>query len=165
MTQKPTGVFVQFPLTEAQVSACSDARAKAWIEQGKPTTTSTFEAALLAIGTSVHGEKLEVCATIERENERYVPEVISFRPDIVLVGEKTRLVRQSEAKAQIAARDAEIMRLREALDALENSNNNLCFMRSKDTYQSMLRDGCKDLLEALDRARLGAREALKGGAA
>lgn len=75
------------------------------------------------------------------------------------------LVLQSEAQAQIAARDAEILRLREALDALENANNNLCFMRSKNTYQSMLRDGCEDLLEALDRARLGAREALKGGAA
>ena len=75
------------------------------------------------------------------------------------------LLPMTEAQAQIAARDAEILRLREALESLENANNNLCFMRSNDTYQSMMRDGCGDLLAKLDDARRAAREALKGGAA
>lgn len=158
--QKPTGVFVQFPLTEAQVSAYSDARAKAWVEQGKPTTTSTFEAALLAIGVHVHGEGIPVVGTIHiGENGKpffTAPELYSTGGDVV---------RQSEAQTQIAARDAEILRLREALESLENANNNLCFMRSNDTYQSMMRDGCGDLLAKLDDARRAAREALKGGAA
>ncbi|CEF54572.1 TMF family protein [Acetobacter ghanensis] len=181
--QKPTGVFVQFPLAEAQVSACSDARAKAGVEQGKPTTTSTFEAALLAIGTPVQGGELGVvdyfeyapeyhdqgmgCGLEDRNiHDRY--EAMSYGWDQALeraCSEFPETVLQSDALAKLAEKDAEIARLREALESLENANNNLCFMRSNDTYQSMMRDGCGDLLAKLDDARRAAREALKDGAA
>lgn len=142
--QKPTGVFVQFPLTEAQVSAYSDARAKAWVEQGKPTTTSTFEAALLAIGAPVHGEGIPVVGTIHiGENGKpffTAPELYSTGGDVV---------RQSDAQALIAARDAEILRLREYYKA------------SEEIYEVGLINASPEMFRRQERAR----EDLKGGTA
>ncbi|MCI1244183.1 MAG: hypothetical protein LKI99_05985 [Acetobacter fabarum] len=156
MTQKPTGVFVRFPLTEAQVSAYSDARAKAWVEQGKPTTTSTFEAALLAIGAHVHGEGIPVVGTIHiGENGKpffTAPELYSTGGDVVL---------HSEAQAQIAARDAEIVQkdakiheYRMLLEQIINKASLSCVRTLSGRESRLLAGACAD-----------AREALKGGAA
>lgn len=147
---KPTGVFVRLPLSEASRELLVDAAAF-----GKPD--DSHDKAILAIGTPVTGGELEVAA-YDNCRSGYLSRA---KP----CTESIKLVRQSDAQAQIAALEAEIGRLREALESLENENNNLCFMRSNDTYQSMMRDGCGDLLAKLDDARRAAREALKGGAA
>ncbi|MCP1227935.1 hypothetical protein [Acetobacter fabarum] len=161
MTQKPTGVFVPFPLTEAQVSACSDARAKAWVEQGKPTTTSTFEAALLAIGTPVTGGELAVVGwglysvgggkpslfTNEAMAERWAKHFgRTLHP----------VVRQSEAQAQIAARDAEIVRLREALVVARGAITS--GLNAKSIVCTVWAGPAETLVDYIDAA-------LKGGAA
>jgi hypothetical protein len=140
MSNKHTGVFVRLPLSEVAQELLVDAAAF-----GKPD--DSHDKAILAIGTPVTGGDIPVITTLG-----------TLRDPIPCV-------RQSDAQAQMAALEAEVVRLRGALESLENANNNLCFMRSSDTYQSMMRDGCGDFLAKLDDARRAAREALKGGAA
>lgn len=157
MTQKPTGVFVQFPLTEAQVSAYSGARAKAWVEQGKPTTTSTFEAALLAIGTPVTGRDLIRIATIVWFPNDREPVLGSYAPTAFKCGRGVPVVSLHEAQAQIAARDAEIVRLRDVINKMTSMSMNSGAWLSNNRIAN-----CRDELSAM--TRLGSNT-LKGGAA
>lgn len=164
MSDKPTGVFVRLPLSEEAASVMrnhimsqiltADALAHTLLAIGTPVTGGDLypvgyinEDAIGGLATGIYSS-----ASIFREKDAEHYDIVS-------------LIRQSDAQSQIAALEAEVVRLREALEGIENANNNLCFMRSNDTYQSMIRDGCKDLLVKLNDARCAAREALKGGAA
>lgn len=158
-TQKPTGVFVPFPLTEAQVSAYSDARAKAWMEQGIPTATSAFETGLLAIGTPFLGETFETVGWVAPELFTHFGKIPTGTViSSVMTDSRTLpLVRQSEAQAQIAVRDAEIVRLRDVINKMTSMSMNSGAWLSNNRIAN-----CRDELSAM--TRLGSNT-LKGGAA
>lgn len=175
--QKPTGVFVRLPLSGAEAAIMRDHI------MAQILTTDALEHTLHAIGTPVTGGNLDpsresfekfyaqMCARATGHNT--TPEYVSGLRMGDTYGSRTFLNNIWQAwpeyvqysQAQIAALEAEVVRLREALEGIENANNNLCFMRSNDTYQSMLRDNCGDLLVKLDDARRVARETLKGSTA
>ncbi|WP_156478949.1 hypothetical protein [Acetobacter senegalensis] len=89
MTDKPTGVFVRLPLSDAHVLTLLDA-----YTGGKETTNTKMQDALLDIGTPVTGGELEVY---------HAPTVISKNG-----AECIPLVRQSDALAKLAEKNAEI---------------------------------------------------------
>lgn len=115
--QKPTGVFVRLPLSEDQIDALYNPK-------------RSGEENLLSIGTPVQvmelyvvGYEYEMALRIEGgegvEWEEAMPRrFIPPYEDGWRVRNVVPLVRQSDAQAQIAARDAEIVRLREALDRI-----------------------------------------------
>lgn len=106
--QKPTGVFV--PLHEGQLR--EDQIAK--ICNPKLTMTES----LLAIGTPVQESGLTCIGNIVWfENDRE-PVLGSYVPAVFKQGSGVPVASLHEAQAQIAARDAEIVRLREALDRI-----------------------------------------------
>lgn len=96
MSDKPTGVFVRLPLSEEQIVSISG-----WIPGSREELRNEVLPSIFSIiGTPVADGELAVVTTLG-----------TLRDPIPLV-------RQSEAQAQIAARDAEIVRLREALDRI-----------------------------------------------
>ena len=88
--QNPTGVFVQLPLSNEQLGKLL-------------APIGTLNERMLAIGTPVTGGDIPVVTTLPAGA---LPEPVPC-------------IRQSESQAQIAARDAEIARLREALDRIQ----------------------------------------------
>ncbi|GAA3668824.1 MULTISPECIES: hypothetical protein [Acetobacter] len=104
MSNKPTGVFVRFPLSEAARELLVDAAAF-----GKPD--DSHDKAILAIGTPVTGGELEVAA-YDNCRSGYLSRA---KP----CTESIKLVRQSDAQAQIAALEAEVVRLRHHLERID----------------------------------------------
>ncbi|OUI98770.1 hypothetical protein HK15_13030 [Acetobacter orientalis] len=115
--QKPTGVFVRLPLSEEQLGLMVDAAAF-----GQPD--DSHDKALTAIGTPVAGGALDVVAYTSPEDIRrvrkgksgdiYGAEKWEGSDDCVFT---IPLVRQSDAQAQIASLEAEVVMLREAMEA------------------------------------------------
>ncbi|MFT9360708.1 hypothetical protein [Acetobacter okinawensis] len=98
--QKPTGVFVRLPLSGEQEHDL-------FVAATTPVHTKTLlEGCLIAIGTPVTGGELEDIDIV----------------DAAYGNSDAKYVRQSDAQAQIAARDAEIVRLRDALNNLVKSS-------------------------------------------
>lgn len=110
MSDKPAGAFVRFPLSAAQREQYLDV-----INSGEPleAEASALESGILAIGTPVPGGDIPVIGTIHiGENGKPFftsPELHSVGGDVV---------RQSDAQAQTAALEAEVVRLRERYGAI-----------------------------------------------
>lgn len=110
MTDKPTGVFVRFPLDEAQIMKLYNPK-----KSGNEN--------LLAIGTPVTGGELDVVAYADPSDLplndgtecNWYAEVAGKTEDECTEG----LVRQSDALAKLAEKDAEIARLRTGLARIE----------------------------------------------
>jgi hypothetical protein len=96
MSAKPTGVFVRLPVTDEQAEEMYRAYCAAYASSSLTTRGIATQAALLAIGTPVTGGDMQVFDIVDaaygNANEKYV--------------------RQSDAQAQIAALEAEVVRLR-----------------------------------------------------
>ncbi|CEF41085.1 hypothetical protein predicted by Glimmer/Critica [Acetobacter senegalensis] len=116
MTDKPTGVFVRLhngALNEEQIAKlCNPKR--------------TMTESLLAIGTPVTGGELDIVCSIDEDilrdvreldddDEEYVTDMV-FKPNPDGV-DTVPLVRQSDALAKLAEKDAEIARLSTALQS------------------------------------------------
>ncbi|KXV71397.1 hypothetical protein NKW54_08650 [Acetobacter cerevisiae] len=113
MTAKPTAVVVRLPLSDSHVLALLDA-----YTGDKETTNPKMEATLLAIGTPVVGGELEILGYVPNGNlwddARFgVRNLYRTTHD----GAWTRAVTGlADAHAALAAAQAEIGRLRDALD-------------------------------------------------
>lgn len=154
--QKPTGVFVRLPITDEQAREMYKAYCADYASSSPTTHGTATQAAILAIGTPIQGMELEVVgwnhpqdlADLHIDNsspddERFI--VMS----LVQIGSRDiPLVRQSDAQAQIAARDAEILRLREYYKA------------SEEIYEVGLINASPEMFRRQKRAR----EDLNGGA-
>ena len=101
MTDKPTGVFVRFPL--------SDERREVFITE--MDCGAEAEQAIRAIGTPVTGGDLKVVA-YDNITSRHLSRV---QP----CGANINLVRQSDAQAQIAALEADMARKDQRIAELE----------------------------------------------
>lgn len=109
--QKPTGVFVRLPLSGAEKMALTSG-----VKMG-----GDIEAGIAAIGSPVMGGELEISGYIPEKpclTKRDGTNASTFE-DREDRRHTIPLVRQSDAQAQIAARDAEIVRLREENEALK----------------------------------------------
>ncbi|MFH7812457.1 MULTISPECIES: hypothetical protein [Acetobacter] len=112
MTQ-PTGVFVRLPLNEEQVESVLNSYVG-----DKESTNICMQKTILELGTPVTGGKLKIVG--------YAPSHLEggwcaiFRKKSDALKSSIPLVRQSDAQAQIAALEAEVVRLREALEGIEN---------------------------------------------
>lgn len=107
MSDKPTGVFVRLPLSNEQLGKLL-------------IPTRTFNERMISIGTPVTGGELRVSAFAD-----YIPpSAIGVMAQIFEVSDRRTksfnepLVRQSDAQAQIAALEAEVVRLRESYAAI-----------------------------------------------
>lgn len=111
--QKPTGVFVRLPVTDDQAQEMYRAYCAAYASSSLTTRGTATQAALLSIGTPVQADGLKtflraivsgksLVGMLEPDSKREMPDVFEDIP----------LVRQSDAQSQIAARDAEIVRLK-----------------------------------------------------
>lgn len=120
--QKPTGVFVRLPLSDEQRELMVDAATL-----GQPD--DSHDKAIIAIGTPVTGGELEVVCSIaedilrdiselDDDDEEYVTDMV-FKPNPEGV-DTAPLVRQSDALAKLAEKDAEIARLRKALEQIRD---------------------------------------------
>lgn len=139
---KPTGVFVQLPLSTRDIRRMDRAMSRILEAHAKPTLEGASEAALLAIGTPVAGGELEVVGYSGRVTSNYDAEKgaytnfdlsrrlisISVSVPVGSVKDLCALVRQSEALAQIAARDAETGRLQELLASRKRENFNAGYL-------------------------------------
>ncbi|PEN28156.1 hypothetical protein [Acetobacter fabarum] len=139
---KPTGVFVRLPLSTRDIRRMDRATSRFLEAHAKPTLEGASEAALLAIGTPVAGGELEVVGYSGRVTNNYDAEKgaytnfdlsrrlisISVSVPVGSVKDLCALVRQSEALAQIAARDAEIGRLQELLASRKRENFNAGYL-------------------------------------
>lgn len=108
MSDKPTGVFVRLPLSGEAASTMRDHI------MSQILTTDALEHTLHAIGTPMTGGKLKIVG--------YAPSHLEggwcaiFRKKSDALKSSIPLVRQSDAQAQIAALEAEVVRLREAME-------------------------------------------------
>lgn len=110
MTDKPTGVFVRLPLSGDSVSI---------LRQHIPSKSVTNDElinAIRAIGTPVQGGELEAVGSVAEDKlpgflDKTYCSLTLYPADTLEVN----VVRQSEAQTEIAARDAEIVRLQEHL--------------------------------------------------
>lgn len=111
MSKDVKGVFVRLPLSDEQITKLYNPK-----KSGNEN--------LLAIGTPVTGRELEVVCSIDEDilcdiseldddDEEYVTDMV-FKPNPEGVN-TAPLVRQSDALAKLAEKDAEIARLRGAL--------------------------------------------------
>lgn len=121
MTQKLTGVLVLLPPSEEQRTEFLNV-----IDSGEPleAEASPLVAALLAIGTPVAGTELYPIGYINEDAIRGLATGVYksasiFRDEDKERHDKVALVRLSDAQAQLAARDAEIVRLREENERLK----------------------------------------------
>lgn len=149
MSDKPTGVFVRLPLSE------TDARKIRSAIDTPSYEPESLSAELLAIGTPVTGGDVQVVgwchqvqlADLHKDNGSPDRERFVVMSRTQFVSRDVPLVRQSDAQAQIAALEAEVVQLREALRLLLADWED-CMGRERPSIGSN-----------------AAREALKGGAA
>ncbi|OUJ10149.1 hypothetical protein [Acetobacter okinawensis] len=116
-SQKPTGVFVRLPLSNEQLGKLL-------------IPTRTFNERMISIGTPVTGGELRVSAFAD-----YIPpSAIGVMAQIFEVSDRRTksfnepLVRHSDAQAQIAALEAEVVHLREDMDASKRKNFNAGYL-------------------------------------
>ncbi|MCP1243275.1 hypothetical protein [Acetobacter lambici] len=183
MSEKPTGVFVRLPITDDQAQEMYRAYCAAYASSSLTTRGTATQAALLAIGMPVRGAELEVVGwglypaggsnlSIFTNSGRAVKWANHFGRTLYPI------VRQSDAQAQIAARDAEIVRLRDALvkshAALKRvTDERFTSYRAKNGREVSVEgdDGERcdiihsDITTDCEAAIEGAEKALKGGAA
>ena len=120
MSEDIKGVFVRLPLSEGAVDQYLRA-----IHSGEPleAEASALEAGLLAIGTPVTGGDIPVAAytsqyDIDRVRKGKSGDIYGAKnwegsdEEVFSIP----LIRQSDAQAQIAALEAEVVRLREAME-------------------------------------------------
>ena len=141
MSEKPTGVFVRLPLSATQREQYLDV-----INSGEPleAEASALEAGILAIGTPVTGGNLQPIGKVAGHFSDGQPMVrILNHPHLPY---ETEIALYNDAQAQIAALEAEVVRLRGVLSEIAESD---------------------DTENALDpeRNKRVSRAALKGGAA
>lgn len=123
--QKPTGVFVRLPNDAADPQWAKAYDAVVGDEGTKKAALWDFIQIAKAIGTPVTGGELEVVGMRTRDIRSISTSIWHYSGDIESSGnyETELLVLQSDAQAQIAARDTEIVRLQEALELIANSDN------------------------------------------
>lgn len=166
MTEKPTGVFVRLPLSEEDLATFNGKCRIEYDVKQDIAHLGGVEGGILAIGTPITGGELEVAGWCHPQqlSDLYIdngsPEgerfVVMSR---VQIGSRDiPLVRQSEAQAQIAARDAEITRLREALQEIRN----VC---GSDISEKALLGGFFAPTTLAEQVYCFVGDALKGGAA
>ena len=159
MSEKPTGVFVRLPITDDQAQEMYRAYCAAYASSSLTTRGTATQAALLAIGMPVRGAELEVVGwglypaggsnlSIFTNSGRAVKWANHFGRTLYPI------VRQSDAQAQIAARDAQIREYRMLLERIINKASLSCVRTLSGRDSRLLAGACAD-----------AREALKGGAA
>lgn len=134
-SQTPTGVFVRLPLSKAVEREFHKERVALW-----PDEVRGLEDGLIAIGTPVAGGELEVrgyeyevsrqgCAHFSHDVGPSVGTINSELSDIQYRN-IVPLVRQSDHQAALAAAQAEIARLRRALQEIHDTGHDLPeFMR------------------------------------
>ncbi|MFT8890215.1 MAG: hypothetical protein ABF888_00095 [Acetobacter papayae] len=136
--QKPTGVFVRLPVTDEQAQEMYRAYCAAYARSSLTTRGIATQAALLAVGTPVTGGELEILDIV----------------DAAYGNTQEKYVRQSDAQAQIAALEAEVVRLRSCLEGILPRASTACHRSLSGRETRLLAGHCAD-----------AREALKSGAA
>ena len=135
MSDKPTGVFVRLPLSEAQKAAAYDL-----------TSKSGATDAILAIGTPVTGGNLQPIGKVAGHFSDGQPMVrILNHPHLPY---ETEIALYNDAQVQIAALEAKVVRMREALSRISVAASN----QYEATYSC--------LKFCINQAQ----EALKGGA-
>lgn len=152
--QKPTGVFVRLPLSEEQIVSIAG-----WIPGSREELRNEVLPSIFSIiGTPVTGGELYPIGYIHEDAigglaTGVYQSASIFRDEDEEHNDSIPLVRQSEAQAQIAARDAEIVRLRE-IPALFSE------------YEKLMDSG-EDVAGMMVYAELKKRvhKSLKGGAA
>lgn len=115
MSQKHIGVFVRLPLSEEQAHSYLRESSGAWDECNGSSDAIACESGLLSIGAPVTGGELHPVGYI---NEDAIGGLATgvyqsaslFRDDDKEHYDTVALVRLSDAQAQLAARDAEILR-------------------------------------------------------
>lgn len=118
MTDKPTGIFIV--LSGAKITAEQAAKARDAVVNAPPGLNNYLSAVLLAIGTPVTGSELYPIGYINEDAIRRLATGVYRSTSLFRDEDKEHyrtmaLIRQSDALALLAARDAEIVRLREAL--------------------------------------------------
>lgn len=148
MTTKPTAVVVRLPLSEDDCTLLIDASSF-----GEPN--DSHDKAILAIGTPVTGGELCSIGYINEDAIRGLATGVYrsasiFRDEDKEHYDTVALARLSDTQSQIAARDAEIARLREVLSLFT-------------AYESLMDDG-EDVAAMAAYANLQQKvyEALKG---
>ena len=136
MSEKPTGVFVRLPVTDEQAQEMYRAYCAAYASSSLTTRGTATQAALLAIGTPVTGGNLDpsresfekfyaqMCTRATGHNT--TPEYVSGLRTGDTYGGRTYLNNVWQAwpeyvqysQSHIAALEAEVVRLREALDRI-----------------------------------------------
>ena len=111
MTDKPTGVFVRLPLSDAQVLELLDA-----YTGDKKTTNPKMEDAFLAIGTPVEGREPKCDAVLQYDAQDRTLRVVSWNDKPFPNLQYVQVTILSDAQAALAAAQAENVRLREALE-------------------------------------------------
>ncbi|GAN66867.1 hypothetical protein [Acetobacter orientalis] len=152
MTDKPTGVFVRLPLSDEQ-----EEQFDTFYGLG-----GGLEKAVSCLGTPVTGGELEVVGYIT-DNRPFDTNTLTHW---ILYKHRQHdreygVVLQSDALAQIAARDAEITRLREALvqqKTFHESEDKSLSKQPPSSQGAWRRNQHQEQIELID-------EALKGGAA
>ena len=102
----PIGVFVRLHdgmLNEKQIAALCN-----------PKRSSTEN--ILTIGTPVTGGEMDYYAQIIWFEDAPEPEIVAWRNRDIKKGDNIKVVRQTDALAKLAEKDAEIARLRKALE-------------------------------------------------
>lgn len=161
MTQKPTGVFVRLPLSEEQAHSYLRESSAAWDECNGSSDAIACESGLLAIGTLVTGTELYPIGYINEDVIRGLATGVYqsasiFRDEDKEHHDTIALVRLSDAQAQLAARDAEIVRLREENERLNRQIRPQFFCSdileesSMDTREGIVAEArdCDDDLQA-----------------
>lgn len=120
--QKPTGVFIRLPNDAIDPQWAKAYDAVVGDEGTKKAALWDFIQIAKAIGTPVTGGGLDYCAQIIWHKGELEPEIAAWKGSKIQEGDNIKVVRQSEAQAQIAERDAEIVRLRDALNDLVKSS-------------------------------------------
>nr|WP_279184718.1 hypothetical protein [Acetobacter syzygii] len=118
--QKPTGVFIRLPLSGEEASTMRDHI------MSQILTTDALEHTLHAIGTPITGGKLKIVGYAPSHLEGGLCAI--FRKKSDALKSSIPLARQSDAQAKIAALEAEVVRLREALDASKRKNFNAGYL-------------------------------------
>ena len=115
MSEKPTGVFVRLPLSATQREQYLDV-----INSGEPleAEASALEAGILAIGTPVTGGNLQPIGKVAGHFSDGQPMVrILNHPHLPY---ETEIALYDDAQAQIAALEAEVVRLRGIVNILSS---------------------------------------------
>ena len=125
MSDKPTGVFVRLPLSGAQINS-ADAIAKEIAENNAENEWrfarhhfASCDNLVRSMGTPVTGGK-EICSGIVKWHENDIePTLETYVPNAFGRGTSVKIVTLSDHQAQIAALEAEVVRLREVIEEIE----------------------------------------------